>query len=353
MGRRLNTDIALQNFDMFYKPVYGELWPSLRVSLLTSSKYCALLNTYHTEQDKIEEKLVNLGCQNGMAMLSAAFNRLKSKDLSGEGEGEGEGDKYFIKEEVNLDVVPSRPSEKMIDDDEEEDKEENLIRRAENEPIREKNTSLFDFVPADEVFTEKEKLIKAEFESSVYRGNSELVCNDLSKSRLNRLQNTLEWYLGERNPSYINISNQNAVHFQDSGFDKVLVDVPCNTDRHVVAVEENNLFKPGRLHERLTLSTTQRNLLVSGIKACSPGGSVVYSTCTLSPAQNDGVVQAACEYIWKETDIDIAVVDLDFIPAICGDIFKFYKGCRYGQLVIPSLSCNFGPMYFCKIKRLN
>ena len=91
----------------------------------------------------------------------------------------------------------------------------------------------------------------------------------------------------------------------------------------------------------------------AGIQACAPGGSIVYSTCTLAPTQNDGVIQAACEHIWKETNIDVAIVELDHIPKLFGDIFRFYTGCRYGQLVIPSLSCNFGPMYFCKIKRLS
>lgn len=91
----------------------------------------------------------------------------------------------------------------------------------------------------------------------------------------------------------------------------------------------------------------------AGIMSCVDGGSVVYSTCTLSPSQNDGVVQAALEYIWQETDINVSVVDLDYLARAFSDTFRFSKTCRFGQLVLPALSCNFGPMYICKLRKSN
>jgi len=42
---------------------------------------------------------------------------------------------------------------------------------------------------------------------------------------------------------------------------QVLVDVPCYTDRHVVNEEENNLFRPNRIAERLQLPERQQELL--------------------------------------------------------------------------------------------
>ena len=79
----------------------------------------------------------------------------------------------------------------------------------------------------------------------------------------------------------------------------------------------------------------------------------MYSTCTLSPPQNDGVIQATLEKIWQETDINITVQDLSAIRDRFRDTFFFYKDSRFGQLVVPHLTANFGPMYFCKLKRLN
>lgn len=43
------------------------------------------------------------------------------------------------------------------------------------------------------------------------------------------------------------------------------------------------------------------------LKLVQPGGTVVYSTCTLSPIQNDGVVHMALRKVWEETDIQVVV----------------------------------------------
>ena len=43
---------------------------------------------------------------------------------------------------------------------------------------------------------------------------------------------------------------------------QVLVDVPCNTDRHVLSDPDNNLFNKHRLPERLAMQNLQTKLLV-------------------------------------------------------------------------------------------
>ena len=78
----------------------------------------------------------------------------------------------------------------------------------------------------------------------------------------------------------------------------------------------------------------------------------MYSTCTLSFAQNDGVIQQVLDEIWRSTNIELVIEDLTPMMTLFKKTFKFYDGCRFGQLVIPSLSSNYGPMYFCKINRI-
>lgn len=40
------TMIAMDNFDFYYGPVYGNDWPSIRLGLLTPNKYFAVLNKF-------------------------------------------------------------------------------------------------------------------------------------------------------------------------------------------------------------------------------------------------------------------------------------------------------------------
>jgi 16S rRNA C967 or C1407 C5-methylase (RsmB/RsmF family) len=78
----------------------------------------------------------------------------------------------------------------------------------------------------------------------------------------------------------------------------------------------------------------------------------VYSTCTLSPVQNDGIIQATLEQVWQKTQINVTVVDTGHVADRCREMFNFADNTRFGQLVLPNLTANFGPMYFCKLKRL-
>lgn len=90
----------------------------------------------------------------------------------------------------------------------------------------------------------------------------------------------------------------------------------------------------------------------AGLLACKPGGSVVYSTCTLSMAQNDSVVRQALEQLWLKSSFDVAVVDTTPLVSAFSDVFTFRK-CQLGHLVLPNVTANFGPMYFCKLQRLS
>lgn len=74
---------------------------------------------------------------------------------------------------------------------------------------------------------------------------------------------------------------------------QILVDVPCSNDRLSVTEDTNSLFRPDRIRERLQLPELQAQLLVHCLQLLKPGGSLVYSTCSLSPIQNDGVVNMA------------------------------------------------------------
>jgi 16S rRNA (cytosine967-C5)-methyltransferase len=73
-------------------------------------------------------------------------------------------------------------------------------------------------------------------------------------------------------------------------FDVALVDVPCsNTGVLGKRPEVRHRLRPGDLGELVAL---QARLLRLAIRAVRPGGAVVYSTCSIEPEENGGVVRA-------------------------------------------------------------
>lgn len=190
----------------------------------------------------------------------------------------------------------------------------------------------------------------------------QILCNDIESSRTFRVSRVMSSFLLDKfNHSLghdaIQFSTRNGVtlpEIYECHFDKVLCDVPCFTDRHELF--DGNLFSGHRTKERLRLPQLQASLLVAAIKCLKPGGSVVYSTCTLSPMQNDGAVALALKMIWEETTINVVLCDLTQTIEPYKAFLDFSSNCKVamlGQQVVPSLARNFGPMYFAKIKRLS
>jgi 16S rRNA (cytosine967-C5)-methyltransferase len=76
-------------------------------------------------------------------------------------------------------------------------------------------------------------------------------------------------------------------------FDHVLVDVPCsNTGVLGKRPEARWRLRPGDLTQLVALQT---RLLQQACERVRPGGVVVYSTCSIEPEENRGVVEAVLE----------------------------------------------------------
>ncbi|XP_028894501.1 5-methylcytosine rRNA methyltransferase NSUN4 isoform X2 [Zeugodacus cucurbitae] len=185
-----------------------------------------------------------------------------------------------------------------------------------------------------------------------------LICNDIQESRLNRIRKVMQEYIFDYKEKWENkriVLNQCDAKYMDNyeSFDKILVDVPCTTDRHSLTVNDNNIFKSTRIKERLRIPELQADILLNCLRLLKPGGSLIYSTCSLSPVQNDGVVHMALQKAFNEHGITTTVKDLSYIIRLFEDIFRFEypKVLKYGQMVLPYLPANYGPMYFCKLTK--
>lgn len=86
-------------------------------------------------------------------------------------------------------------------------------------------------------------------------------------------------------------TGQFVAEFGSHYFDRVLVDAPCSSERHVLHSESELLnWSAGRSRNN---AKRQLQLLQTALRLCRVGGRVVYSTCSISRLENDEVVARA------------------------------------------------------------
>jgi NOL1/NOP2/sun family putative RNA methylase len=115
-----------------------------------------------------------------------------------------------------------------------------------------------------------------------------ILANDTSTVRLYKLQANLEKLGITTVKTQRGLGEMIWRRFPEV-FDRALVDVPCSMEGRF------NLQKPKTLENWSVkkikeLANRQKNMLRSAISATKVGGVIVYSTCTLSPEENEGVI---------------------------------------------------------------
>ena len=89
----------------------------------------------------------------------------------------------------------------------------------------------------------------------------------------------------------VTVRTADAAGPQEPGaYDRVLVDPPC-TDLGTLASRPDARWRK-TADQPARLARTQGAILRAGADALAPGGTLAYSTCTISPAENEGVIDA-------------------------------------------------------------
>lgn len=155
------------------------------------------------------------------------------------------------------------------------------------------------------------------------KGEGLLWSNEIVKSRASVLLSNIE-RMGVRN-AVVSSENPDDLCKRLAGcFDKILVDAPCSGEG-MFRKEPQALEHWSREHV-ISCAARQLNILESAKLALKTGGVIVYSTCTFSPEENEGVIE---KFLKNNPDFEIADENESFGMKTMGGavrIFPFHGG---------------------------
>lgn len=141
-------------------------------------------------------------------------------------------------------------------------------------------------------------------------GEGKLIACDSSPARLTRLRDNLT-RLRIHNAQIMqhDFVSDTPPPFGNLLFDRILLDVPCSN----TGVMRRRIDVRWRMTEPefAELAKTQRAIFESALRYLKPGGSIVYSTCSIDPEENQQIVKAV---LADHPDLEMAESRLIFPP---------------------------------------
>lgn len=119
------------------------------------------------------------------------------------------------------------------------------------------------------------------------QGKGVLVTNDIHAERTKALAKNVELY-GVRNAVVLNESPERIANAFPHYFDKVLIDAPCSGEG--MFRKDEDMVKSWEHHSVEKCVLMQRDILETAARLLAPGGTIVYSTCTFAPEENEAMI---------------------------------------------------------------
>ena len=171
-------------------------------------------------------------------------------------------------------------------------------------------------------------------------GRGTLVSNDRSSDRRRRLKEVLDTHLPAKLRSAVTVSGHDATRwglFEQDEYDRVLLDAPCSSEEHVLKSPSHlKRWSPARTKQ---LSVQAHAMIAAAVTAVKPGGTVVYSTCSLSPAENDGVIEKLLKKRGNFITVD-RTLKTDELNA---------EETEFGLHILPDKNHGYGPIYMARL----
>ncbi len=288
-------DKGADGFENFYTSQFGDRWPRLKTALLAPKKHVAILNPF--SKFKFSETAFQV---TGISFEHDVKESFPQPEKTEEGHLN-----YYLMDAASVlpvEALDLHPGEKVVD---------------------------LCAAPGGKSFLCALKL----------KNNGLLVSNDRSAARRARIHRIFDDYFPKSQQKNHSITAHDATKwslYQKSIFDKVLLDAPCSSERHLLEdSKELSHWAPGRTK---AIAITQFAMLASALDIVKVGGTIVYSTCALSPFENDGILHKLHEK--RSGRFELVRKE-----------FSFGEPTEFGWQVLPDTT-GWGPFYLSIIKRI-
>ncbi|MEJ2052643.1 MAG: RsmB/NOP family class I SAM-dependent RNA methyltransferase [Calditrichaceae bacterium] len=154
--------------------------------------------------------------------------------------------------------------------------------------------------------------------AALMENRGELYLNDISKGRLQSLNVNVQ-RAGVLNEIILNMAGERFGTLFAEYFDKILVDAPCTALGTLPGSPE--VAGWWSYHKLEKLCVSQKQMLISALKALKPGGELVYSTCSIAPEENEALIQ------WLLDNYPVKILKIPLKKHIsCDDGLTNYNG---------------------------
>ena len=294
-------------FDQYFSEVYGERWPLIKEALLHKEVKVARKNLFYSES--LENFKSSWGIEDELKNPQNCFSLNDDFDL---GKFETQMLPFYRMDPASLfpaKALQAKPGELILD---------------------------MCAAPGGKTLVVMEDLASAQGELD---SSGTLVANELSTKRKFRMMSVFKRYLPSDVRRMVKIRGVDGSIIgveRKEVFDRILLDAPCSGERGVINKKsELEKWKPKRSKN---FGIRQYALVSSAFMALKPGGRLVYSTCSISPYENDEVI----EKLHKRREGEFEVIPTPFPEE--GEPTK------YGTQFLPDKK-GWGPIYYSIIEK--
>jgi 16S rRNA (cytosine1407-C5)-methyltransferase len=129
--------------------------------------------------------------------------------------------------------------------------------------------------------------------ASMMNNRGEIVANDADLHRVSKLRAVLDLF-NVKNTQIRNEPGGGIGRREEGHYDKVLLDAPCSGEG-LIYLRGDKPLRFWNIKKVKPMVKVQKDLIESAFRSLKKGGVMVYSTCTLEPEENEGVVSHLLE----------------------------------------------------------